>query len=317
MGDVSEDRAADESAASGANEQAPDETDVDAEAADLEHPPGDAPATAETARTGGAGDGDRDGERADAGDLDALRKEVEEKYDFENFSERDMAEMTAEEWDVAFDPDTWITGDELLSRVENELKSRIADREVFATLEYATIDGHRALVAYSDTDYAIIFPDGTVEGRGTVVRDVKPTIALCSMDSYEVEEPPEDWHLPEPDDLSGERSELGNWMLQLLAFSQLLIGIIAIGLWITQGLESQLVLGVVGMIFIGISLALFLVVANARLSDRFRTEEYEYRLRSIGSGTRPPFLPIPDEAFEDDRGLEGPSEEPQSLEEGG
>ncbi|WP_312909421.1 DUF7319 domain-containing protein [Natronosalvus caseinilyticus] len=232
--------------------------------------------------------------------VEDLRRQVEAKYDFENFSEADMAEISPEEWDVAFDADTWITGDELLERVERELKSRIAYREVFAMLEYAVVDGRRSLVAYSDTDYAIIFPDGTVEGRGTVVRDVKPTVALCSMESYDVEEPPADWHLPEPADLEGEHSELGNWMLQLLAAAQLVIGVVAIGVWLVQGLQSQLVLGIVGFALVVISLVLFLMVANARLSNRFRTEAYESRLRTIGSGDRPSFLPIDDEAFERD-----------------
>ncbi len=262
------------------------------------------------------GSEDETGRPADTeGDLEALRQRVEEKYDFDDFGPSDMAEMTPEEWDVAFDPDTWITGDALLERVEAELKSRIADREVFATLEYARIDGHRCLVAYSDTDYAVIFPDGSVEGQGTVVRDVKPTVALCSMDSYEVADPPEDWHLPEPENLSGERSELGNWMLQLLAFAQLIIGLVAIGLWLWLGLESQLILGVVGIFLVIIALILFLMVANARLSDRFRMEEYEQRLRTIGSGERPSFLPIEDDAFEEGSLEAGEEASRPSLEE--
>ncbi|MFC7232737.1 hypothetical protein ACFQMM_17760 [Saliphagus sp. GCM10025308] len=231
--------------------------------------------------------------------VEDLRRQVEAKYDFENFSEADMAEISPEEWDVAFDADTWITGDEPRAR-RTGLKTRIAYREVFAMLEYAVVDGRRSLVAYSDTDYAIIFPDGTVEGRGTVVRDVKPTVALCSMESYDVEEPPADWHLPEPADLEGEHSELGNWMLQLLA--------IALARhWghrdrdlARAGAPVQLILGVVGIVLVVISLVLFLMVANARLSDRFRTEAYESRLRTIGSGDRPSFLPIDDEAFERD-----------------
>lgn len=42
---------------------------------------------------------------------------------------------------------------------------------------------------------------------------------------------------------------------------------------------------------------IFLVVANARLSDRFRAEEYRERLRAGGVDTdeRPDFLPIEDE----------------------
>ncbi|MDX1747358.1 MAG: hypothetical protein R3324_15590, partial [Halobacteriales archaeon] len=50
---------------------------------------------------------------------------------------------------------------------------------------------------------------------------------------------------------------------------------------------------VVGLGFIAFGGLLFLLVANARLSDRFRAEEYRDRLRAIGVGTddRPPFVP--------------------------
>jgi hypothetical protein len=36
-----------------------------------------------------------------------LRAEVECRYDFENFGPDQMAEMTAAEWETAFDLDTW------------------------------------------------------------------------------------------------------------------------------------------------------------------------------------------------------------------
>lgn len=239
-------------------------------------------------------------EATDPEDVEALRRRVEEKYDFEEFGARDMAEMTAEEWDVAFDADSWITGDELLARVAADLKNRIASRDVFAVLEYAEIDGERCLVAYSDSDYAIVTPDGSVEGRGTVVRDVKPTVALCSMDDYEVPDPPDDWALPNPEELPESTSELGNWMLQLLAGVQLLVGLAALVAWPILGLRENVVIGVVGFGFLAIGLFLFIVVANARLSEKFRFEEYQNRLRSIGidDDERPEFLPIDDEAFE-------------------
>ncbi len=248
---------------------------------------------------GAAGGTPVDAEAADPTEAELLRQ-VEEKYDFENFGPRDMAEMTPEEWDVAFDEDTWITGDELLARVEAELKSRVAERDVFAMLEYAEVDGKRSLVAYSDTDYAIVYPDGSVEGIGTVVRDVKPTVALCSIESYEVDDPPEDWGLPRPSEIPESGSELGNWMLQLLAGVQILVGLGALVAWIASGWRENLVLLATGLGFVLIGLFLFTIVANARLSDKFRVEEYRDRLRSIGveSGERPEFVPIDDDAFE-------------------
>ena len=250
-------------------------------------------------------------------DLDALRAEVEEKYDFENFGPQDMAEMSAEEWDAAFDADTWITGERLLDRVEADLKRRVADRDVFARVE--RFDD--LLVAYSDSGYAAVYPDGSVEGRGTVLRDVKPTVALCSMDSYDVPEMPDEEVLPEPQEVPESSDALGNTVLQIVAGVQVLAGLVLIGAWVlslfgfsppgtsTRGLNLPLlVVAGLGLLLIGIFL--FVVVANARLSDKFRAEEFRNRLRAIGmeDGERPEFLA-------EIEGIEG--ELPESLREGG
>jgi hypothetical protein len=236
---------------------------------------------------------------ADADAVDALRREVEENYDFENFGPSDMARMSAEEWEAAFDPDTWIVGPELLDRVERDLKSRIQSREVFAVLERFEEGGEERLVAYSDEGYAIVSPDGSVEGQGTVVRDVKPTVALCSMDSYEVPAAPDDVSLPSPADVPEGTGQLGNNLLQLIAFAQILVGLGLVGVWLftdaipTPGGYVDLVAPMTALIFVGIGLFLFMVVANARLSDRFRAEEFRDRLRAAGveDGERPEFLP--------------------------
>ncbi len=159
----------------------------------------------------------------DSEDVEALRKQVEEKYDFDNFGPADMAEMTAEEWDVAFDPDSWITGDELLDRVDRDLRNRVSQRDVFARIERHE-DPPRVL-AYSDEGYALVYPDGSVEGEGTVMRDVKPTVALASMDSYDVPETVPDNPLPEPEAVPEGGGELGNRMLQVIAGAQLLAGL--------------------------------------------------------------------------------------------
>jgi len=238
-----------------------------------------------------AGDGtERPPAREEATELstEELRQDVEAKYDFENFGPDQMAEMSADEWDAAFDPDTWITGDELLERVEADLKRRVLDRDVFARIE--RIDGQ--VLAYSDEGYAAVAPDGSVEGRGTVLRDVKPSVALCSMDSYEAPEMPDGELLPEPQEVPEGSGELGNLMLQVIGGIQLLAGVGLIGAWILTDLNIVGLIG--GLGFLTIGLILFVVVANARLSDRFRAEEYRNRLRAIGleSGERPDFVPI-------------------------
>jgi hypothetical protein len=271
-------------------------------------------------RTEAAEDGDSDPDDADAttpdeasrsvgessaGDdqpVEALRREVEEKYDFDDFGPAEMAEMSAEEWDAVFDPETWITGEELLDRVEADLKQRVASRDVFARVERHD----DRIVAYSDEGYATVYDDGTVEGRGTVLRDVKPTVALSSMESYDVpESPPEDL-LPDPQEVPEGSGELGNTVLQVIAGIQVLAGLVLVAAWllITAGVvsppgggsvRSLNVIGmlIAGVIFLAVGLLLFLVVANARLSDKFRAEEYRNRLRAVDldPDERPDFLP--------------------------
>jgi len=255
---------------------------------------------------GDAATGQRDGDADESTDLDALREQVEAEYDFEDFGPSDMAEMSADEWTAAFDPDTWITGDELLDRVEADLKQRVANRDVFARIERR--DDH--LVAYSDSGYATVYPDGSVEGQGTVLRDVKPTVALCSMDSYDVPDEPPGELLPDPAEVPEGSGDFGNLMLQLIAGSQILAGIALIGTWLlvsidaitlsAQGGRGQLNVYAVlfaGLAFVAIGVFLFMVVANARLSDRFRAEEYRNRLRAIElePDEQPDFLPDPDD----------------------
>jgi hypothetical protein len=235
-------------------------------------------------------------------DLEALREEVEEKYDFDDFGPTEMAKMTGEEWEAAFDPGTWITGEELLDRVDRDLRQRVADRDVFARLERR----EDRLLAYSDTGYATVYADGSVEGQGTVLRDVKPSVALCSMESYDPPENPPDGELPEPAEVPEGTGQLGNWMLQAVAGAQVLAGVVLMGAWLlmTVGVvspppgatvRSLNVVGmlVAGILFVAIGVFLFTVVANARLSDRFRAEEYRNRLRAVDlePGERPDVLP--------------------------
>ena len=221
-------------------------------------------------------------------------EEVEQRYDFEDFGPAEMRQMSPEEWDAAFDPDSWITGDRLLDRVAGELRARVATRDVFAVVEEVHENGERRLIAYDDDGYALVSPDGTVEGVGTVLRDVKPTVALCSMDGYEPNEAPEDAALlPEPGSVPEQSGEFGNLMIQVTAAAFVLGGLALVAAWPVAGL-SVLAAAVGLFLLVPIGVFLFLTVANARLSDRFRAEEYRERLRAIGlkAGERPDFLPL-------------------------
>ena len=234
-------------------------------------------------------------------DAKTLRREVEEKYDFENFGPQDMAEMSYEEWDAAFDAGTWITGEELLERVEADLKNRVADRDVFAVVERIEREGVPLLLAYSDEGYAVVHPDGSIEGRGTVLRDVKPSVALASMDSYEVPDAPDGDTLPDPAEVPEGSGELGNQLMQVIAAVHFVagVGLLLSGPLFGVGGQGLVIAVVAGIGFLVFSVFVFLVVANARLSDRFRAEEYRNRLRAVGieGDDRPAFL--------DEEGVEG------------
>lgn len=230
-------------------------------------------------------------------DLEALRAEVEERYDFEEFGPREMAEMDGDEWEAVFDPETWITGGALLDRCERDLKSRIARRDVFAQIDRVVEGGEDLLVAWSDEGYAVVYVDGSVEGAGTVLRDVKASVALCSMESYDPAEPPTSYELPEPEEVESGTGEFGNLMLQVVAGAQLLAGLALGGAWVA-GAVSTIVAPVAAGLFLLIGLFLFGVVANARLSDRFRSEEFRARLRAVEAAgdRRPEFLPGGDDS---------------------
>lgn len=222
-----------------------------------------------------------------------------ESYDFEEFGPAEFEEMTPEEWTQAFDPDTWVTGPELLERVEMELRNRVARRDVFAVIERIHRDGQECLLAYSDEGYALLRPDGDLEGFGTVLRDVKPTVALCSIPDYEVNEIEEGrGALPDPDSIEATGGDFGNKMIQLVGFALVLSTIALIAGWML--LDVPLAGAVVGVIFGIVAIFLLFTVANARLSERYRVEAYRERLRStgLGEGERPDFVPSDEDDIE-------------------
>ena len=233
----------------------------------------------------------------------SLAEVVEERYDFDNFGPADMAEMSVEEWEAAFDPDAWITGDRLLDRVAADLAGRVADRSIFAVVERASIDGEAAVLAYDDVSYAAVFADGRVEGEGPLRRDVEPVVALCSMADYTPASPPEGASLPEPSAVVGGSGDLGNRLLQAVAGALVLAGLALLAApFVATGRArgTAVLTTVLGLGFAGLGLFLFVMVANARLSDRFRAEEYRHRLEAAGVGRagRPDFLPVDDDESE-------------------
>jgi hypothetical protein len=103
---------------------------------------------------------------------------------------------------------------------------------------------------------------------------------------------PEGEVLPTPAEVPEGGSELGNQMLQVVAFAQALAGLALVGAFIFAG--ATVIALVAGLFFLAIAFVLFFTVANARLSDRFRAEEFRDRLRAmnVGEGERPDYLPV-------------------------
>jgi hypothetical protein len=125
------------------------------------------------------------------------------------------------------------------------------------------------------------------------------------MDSYDPPTPPADPDLPEPEDVESGTGELGNTMLQVIAATQMLAGLGLLVAWLLYDLQPNTTAGdvvapVAGIGFLLVGIFLFIVVANARLSDRFRAEEYRKRLRAVDeAGERPEFVPSLSEGGED------------------
>lgn len=235
------------------------------------------------------------GSGAGAAEIESLRAAVEERYDFDDFGPAQMADMSADEWEAVFDSDSWTTGTDLLDRVEQDLRAHVERRDVFAVIERDEIDTDDgrtdAVIAYSDEGYAVVYPDGSVEGRGTVVRDVKPVVALCSMPGYDPDAPTGDGTLPDPEDVGHASTELGNRVMQIVGLVQFLAGVGLFVAWIV--FQLSVIVPVVAVGFLLFGTFILGLVANARLADRFRAEEYRERLRSanVGTGERPAFVP--------------------------
>jgi hypothetical protein len=112
------------------------------------------------------------------------------------------------------------------------------------------------------------------------------------MEAYDVPEPPDDWSLPHPDTVPQGSGEFGNLMVQVIAVVQVLAGAALLAATLLTDLDT-IVAPAMGIVFLLVGLFLFVMVANARLSDRFRSEEYRDRLRALREAKeRPDFVPV-------------------------
>jgi len=124
------------------------------------------------------------------------------------------------------------------------------------------------------------------------------------MEDYEVPAVDETAGLPHPDTVASGSGDFGNRMIQVVAGATMLAGVAFVGVWVGSvvgvvdiGFAGAIVV-TLGVLFVAVGAFLFMTVANARLSDRMRAEQYRDRLRAVGAGSdeRPEFLP--EEAFE-------------------
>lgn len=254
-------------------------------------------------QTGTAGTDETDSVPESEQSIEELRDAVEERYDFEEFTEHDMADMSQAEWAAVFDADSWITGAELLDRLERDLRRRVAERDLFAVVE--RLDDR--VLAYSDSSWAVVHGSGRLDGEGPLRREIEPFVALCAMEDYEPEAAPVEKPLPNPEDVEVGSGRLGNLLLQLVALVQVLggIGLLVAPLLVSLPGSSTVVLTTTaGLGFVAVGVVLFVLVANARLSGRFQAEGYRQRLEAarVGVDERPDFIPVQEESDSEQSG---------------
>ena len=195
--------------------------------------------------------------------------------------------LTPPDSDLPSDLEFSIVGKELLNRVELDIRDRISRRNIIAAIETIHIDDEENLLIYDDAGYALIALDGSVSGMGSIRTEIENIVVLCSMDTYDVPELPAGDFSLNIDAISKSSSGIGNKLLQILASSFLIIGILLLfsPLFINFPRPGSGILTTVsGFGFIFTGLFLLLVVVHSRLSDRFRSTEYADRLKKIGIG---------------------------------
>ena len=207
--------------------------------------------------------------------------------------------LTPLDSDLPPDLEFSIVGKELLNRVDLDIKDRISRRNIIAAIETIHIDDEENLLIYDDAGYALIALDGSVSGMGSIRTEIENIVVLCSMDTYDVPELPAGDFSLNIDAPSKSSSGIGNKLLQILASSFLVIGILLLFSPLFVNFPrpgSGILTSVSGFGFIFTGLFLLLGVVHSRLSDRFRSTEYADRLKKIGIGSdfRPDFLPPSD-----------------------
>ena len=193
--------------------------------------------------------------------------------------------LTPLDSDLPLDLEFSIVGKELLNRVDLDIKDRISRRNIIAAIETIHIDDEENLLIYDDAGYALIALDGSVSGMGSIRTEIENIVVLCSMDTYDVPELPAGDFSLNIDAPSKSSSGIGNKLLQILASSFLIIGILLLfsPLFVNFPRPGSGILTTVsGFGFIFTGLFLLLVVVHSRLSDRFRSTEYADRLKKIG-----------------------------------
>tara|TARA_A100001037_G_scaffold273406_1_gene270315 strand:- start:7136 stop:7771 length:636 start_codon:yes stop_codon:yes gene_type:complete len=200
-----------------------------------------------------------------------------------------------EQSEFPIDLELSITGEELLLRVEADVKDRISRRNIVAVIETGNIDHQKHLLIYDNIGYALISLDGSVSGMGPIRTETENIVVLCSMTTYEVPEFPTGGFSLDTNNLSNNHDGIGNKLLQILGLSFILIGLFLLfsPLFLTFPPGSGILTTVSALGFIFTGLFLLIVVVHSRLSDRFRSMEYHDRLAKMGIGSdfRPDFLP--------------------------
>lgn len=189
-----------------------------------------------------------------------------------------------------------IVGLDLIDRIEADTKDRIRRRNILAMIERISIEGIDHILIYDDLGYAIVEPDGSVSGIGSIRAEMENVVVLCSMSNYDVPELIKDNFLPNISSTYKPPNQIGNKLLQILSLSFFIIGctLLVSPIFLNFYASSATILTTIsGFGFILISLFITTMVVHSRLSDRFRSSEYQNRLKNIGIGSnsRPSFIP--------------------------